>query len=59
MIELRKDPSPVISGAIELHPEYKVIVQSNKLAVDVDNEMAVLHKVIIFSLLFRLLSSFF
>jgi U4/U6 small nuclear ribonucleoprotein PRP31 len=30
---------------VEEHPEYKLVVQSNRLSVDIDNELAVVHKV--------------
>jgi len=44
--DLKKNPIVDISGPIEQHPEYKLIVSSNKLAVDVDNEIIVIHKFI-------------
>lgn len=44
--ELKKTQIANISGPIEQHPEYKLIVTSNKLAVDVDNEITVIHKFI-------------
>ncbi|RWS30096.1 U4/U6 small nuclear ribonucleoprotein Prp31-like protein, partial [Leptotrombidium deliense] len=33
-----------IEGPIEAHPEYKLIVDANNMAVDVDNEINIIHK---------------
>ncbi|KAG5635776.1 hypothetical protein H0H81_010136 [Sphagnurus paluster] len=44
------NPSSAAAMALPAHmnPEYNVIVQANNLSVDVDNEILVVHKVIIF-----------
>jgi U4/U6 small nuclear ribonucleoprotein PRP31 len=42
---------------VHSNPEYNVIVQANNLSVDVDNEILVVHKVIISSLVLRFLTS--
>jgi U4/U6 small nuclear ribonucleoprotein PRP31 len=41
---------------VHSNPEYNVIVQANNLSVDVDNEILVVHKVIISSLVLRFLT---
>ena len=38
-------PRVQFTGTVEEHPEYKLVVQSNRLSVDIDNEIAVIHKV--------------
>jgi U4/U6 small nuclear ribonucleoprotein PRP31 len=38
-----------MSLPVHSNPEYNVIVQANNLSVDVDNEILVVHKVIICS----------
>lgn len=40
-----RDPSRPISGPIEDDPEYRIIVQSNNLVVELDNEVLTVHKV--------------
>ncbi|PWN54308.1 Nop domain-containing protein [Violaceomyces palustris] len=39
-------PEPDIEGVLEETPEYQLIVKANNLAVDVDNEVMVVHKFI-------------
>ena len=39
-------PPPAVSGAIESSPEYDLIVRANNTAVEVDNELLVVHKFI-------------
>ncbi|KAN0063123.1 U4/U6-U5 snRNP complex subunit prp31 [Thecaphora frezii] len=39
-------PEPDIAGVLEESPEYHLIVKANNLAVDVDNEVMVVHKFI-------------
>ncbi|CAO3689095.1 unnamed protein product [Umbelopsis vinacea] len=41
-----RDPSRPISGPIEDDPEYRIIVQSNNLVVELDNEVLTVHKFI-------------
>ena len=38
-------PPPEIIGAIENHSEYKLILQCNKLSVEIENDVVVVHKV--------------
>ncbi|EPQ28795.1 uncharacterized protein PFL1_03598 [Pseudozyma flocculosa PF-1] len=39
-------PEPDIAGVLEESPEYELIVKANNLAVDVDNEVMLVHKFI-------------
>lgn len=39
-------PPPAVAGAIESSPEYDLIVRANNTAVEVDNELLVVHKFI-------------
>ncbi|UZJ56016.1 hypothetical protein CBS101457_005336 [Exobasidium rhododendri] len=39
-------PEPDLAGVLEESPEYQLIVKSNNLAVDVDNEEMIVHKFI-------------
>ena len=41
---LAQPPNAQFAGTVEEHPEYKLVVQSNRLMVDIDNEVAVIHK---------------
>eukprot|EP00959_Pyramimonas_sp_CCMP1952_P404623 8480081-Pyramimonas_sp.AAC.1 len=47
-VGLTKDVLPEVArlGAVEDNPEYKLIVECNQLAVDIDNEIAVVHNFI-------------
>ena len=33
------------TGAVEQHPEYNLIVQANQIAVEIDTEISIVHKV--------------
>ena len=39
-------------GILEANPEYKLIVDSNNLTVDIDNEINIIHKYCRYQLLF-------
>ena len=41
---LQGPPNTSFAGTVEEHPEYKLVVQANRLIVDIDNEIAVIHK---------------
>lgn len=43
--KVNRDPSRPISGPIEDDPEYRIIVHSNNLVVELDNEVLTVHKV--------------
>lgn len=42
--ELKISSKSQIDGPVESHPEYKLIVDANNIAVEIDNEINVIHK---------------
>ena len=39
-----KEEQVQLVGMIESHPEYKLIVNSNNLTMEIDNEINIIHK---------------
>ena len=40
----KKEKQTTLTGMIEAHPEYKLIVNSNNLTMEIDNEINIIHK---------------
>ena len=40
----QKDTDRPICGLLEADPEYKLIVESNNLTMEIDNEISIIHK---------------